>query len=212
MSTSLKITVEQFEAMVERGDFEPIEEHHIELIRARSSPGSRRSEDSDEPSPCQRLERVARVELRGLVNATRTRGFSNLVADSMARQRTTPRSGLADPQGLFQVHPSPDEVLLLIEVSDSTLRKDQGAKLELYAEAGIRDYWIVNIQTRCIEVYRDPEGLIFRSIETYTVGQEIHPLSFLKSRSPSLAVPRMTSLMDARWIDEHVSQNHGRAI
>ena len=78
----------------------------------------------------------------------------------------------------FTVHPEPEDILLIIEVSDSSLRKDRGPKLELYAEAGIRDYWIVNVQGRSVDVYRDPHGLAFRDVTTYVIGQEIHPLAF----------------------------------
>lgn len=56
-------------------------------------------------------------------------------------------------------HPYPDEVLLVGEVSDSTLVFDQTTKVFLYAQAGIQEYWIVNIQDSRLEVYRDPEVL-----------------------------------------------------
>lgn len=53
--------------------------------------------------------------------------------------------------------PMPEDVLLLIEVSDSTLEKDRNAKLALYARDGIQEYWIVNLQDDQLEVYRDPQ-------------------------------------------------------
>lgn len=52
--------------------------------------------------------------------------------------------------------PGPEDVLLLIEVADSTLTYDRGTKLALYAKFGIAESWIVNLQSRCIEVYREP--------------------------------------------------------
>ena len=54
--------------------------------------------------------------------------------------------------------PRPDEVLLLIEVADSTLEFDRTVKGPLYAEAGIREYWIVNLVDDCIEIHRDPQA------------------------------------------------------
>jgi len=54
----------------------------------------------------------------------------------------------------FNGHPS--TALLVVEVSESTLAYDRGRKASLYASAGIRDYWIVNLITPQIEVYRDP--------------------------------------------------------
>jgi Uma2 family endonuclease len=47
-------------------------------------------------------------------------------------------------------------VLLLVEVSDSTLNYDRDVKRPMYAEAGIIEYWIVNLIDECLEVYRGP--------------------------------------------------------
>lgn len=52
--------------------------------------------------------------------------------------------------------PQASDILLLIEVADSSLDLDRGAKLSLYAEARIVDYWIVNVVDDCIEVHRQP--------------------------------------------------------
>ena len=54
--------------------------------------------------------------------------------------------------------PGPNDVLLLIEVSDTTLDFDRTEKAQLYAEEGIREYWIVNLTDRCIEIHRDPKA------------------------------------------------------
>lgn len=53
-------------------------------------------------------------------------------------------------------HPYPADVLLLIEVSDSTLSFDKTTKLSLYAEDGISDYWIFNLVDKCLEIYSEP--------------------------------------------------------
>ena len=60
-------------------------------------------------------------------------------------------------------HPQAPEVLLLIEVSDSTLDKDKSIKIPLYANAGIMEYWIVNIPEQQIEIYRQPDGTIYQN-------------------------------------------------
>lgn len=51
---------------------------------------------------------------------------------------------------------NPATALLVVEVSDTTLRFDQGRKASLYARAGIADYWIVDLVHNCLEVRRDP--------------------------------------------------------
>ena len=53
-------------------------------------------------------------------------------------------------------HPYPEDILLVIEISDKTLDYDQTTKLSLYAEAGIYHYWIVNLPTHQLERYSQP--------------------------------------------------------
>jgi Uma2 family endonuclease len=52
--------------------------------------------------------------------------------------------------------PQAADVLLVIEVADSSLDYDREVKGPLYAENGIAEYWIVNLVDRCVEFYRDP--------------------------------------------------------
>jgi Uma2 family endonuclease len=55
-----------------------------------------------------------------------------------------------------QDHPGPQDVLLLIEVADTALELDRDIKLPLYAKAGIREVWIVDLTGRTVHVYRQP--------------------------------------------------------
>jgi Uma2 family endonuclease len=74
-------------------------------------------------------------------------------------------------------HPQPDDILLLIEVADTSLEDDRGEKLEIYAEASIHEYWIVNLIDEQIEVYRKPTGRTYQEQSTYRGDAEIHPLA-----------------------------------
>lgn len=53
-------------------------------------------------------------------------------------------------------HPNPPDILLVIEIADSTLKYDRDVKLPLYAEAGISDYWIFNLVENHLEAYSEP--------------------------------------------------------
>lgn len=53
-------------------------------------------------------------------------------------------------------HPKPSDALLLIEVADSSLITDRTIKVPLYARAGIKEVWLVNLPKEMIEVYSDP--------------------------------------------------------
>lgn len=66
-----------------------------------------------------------------------------------------------------QKHPQPKDVILLIEVSDSTLEIDRHVKMTLYAEAGIKEYWIINLIDQYIEIYKKPEGANFKLREIF---------------------------------------------
>lgn len=57
-----------------------------------------------------------------------------------------------------QANPGPDDVLLLIEVSDSTLEYDRQIKVPLYARGGIPEVWLVNLPGEVIEIYSRPSG------------------------------------------------------
>ena len=74
--------------------------------------------------------------------------------------------------------PTPADVLLVIEVADSTLRMDRGRKLVRYAHAGIPEYWIVNLRTDQIEVYREPFGDGYRESRVARRGERVSLLAF----------------------------------
>jgi len=60
-------------------------------------------------------------------------------------------------------HPQPEDVLLVIEIADTTTTYDREVKLPLYAEAGIREYWLVNLKKEQIEVHTEPLGNDYQS-------------------------------------------------
>jgi Uma2 family endonuclease len=55
-------------------------------------------------------------------------------------------------------HPGPEDIALLLEVSEKTLKLDRTCKLAIYAAAGIAEYWIVNLIERCVECYWEPSA------------------------------------------------------
>lgn len=73
--------------------------------------------------------------------------------------------------------PGPDDVFLLVEVADSSLYYDR-AKLKLYARAGIREVWIVNLSRREVEVYRQPQGDGYATELRLGNGKSVTPEAF----------------------------------
>ncbi len=70
-------------------------------------------------------------------------------------------------------HPIADDVLLLIEVADSSLAFEQNQKLRLYALHNIPEYWLLNLNDNCLEVYRKPHGEVYAEKTTLYSGDKI---------------------------------------
>ncbi len=69
--------------------------------------------------------------------------------------------------------PAPEDVLLVIEVSDTTLAYDRNIKLPRYARAGIPEVWIVDLQNQTIEVHASPEGERYARVRRYGREDEL---------------------------------------
>lgn len=74
--------------------------------------------------------------------------------------------------------PEPADVMLVVEVSDTTLRFDRTRKLRLYARAGIQDYWIADTNAMAVELYRDPGGEAYRDRLVVSSDGTVSPLAF----------------------------------
>jgi len=89
------------------------------------------------------------------------------------------------PRDYTESLPLPEDVLLLIEVSDTTLAYDRGVKLSLYARAGIGEVWIVNLPAETVEQYTDPSGHSYRRTEHKRRGEKLQPTA-LPNLSPTV--------------------------
>lgn len=70
-------------------------------------------------------------------------------------------------------HPGAADVVLVVEVSGSSLAIDRGLKLRAYAQACIPIYWIVNLIDGRVEVYTEPAGDAYSRLEIFQVGDTI---------------------------------------
>ena len=67
-------------------------------------------------------------------------------------------------------HPQPAETLVVIEVADASLKNDRGVKLPMYAKAGIREVWIVNLRDDVVEIHQDPVVDIYQRVKIFKRG------------------------------------------
>lgn len=81
-------------------------------------------------------------------------------------------------------HPTPAETLLVIEVADTSLKYDRDTKLPMYADAGIREVWIINLEKNVVEVHRDPNVGLYQRVDVFEPGVAV--------LSPSLPTLQLT--------------------
>lgn len=85
---------------------------------------------------------------------------------------------LERPSAAFQnANPRPDDLRLVVEISDTTLGFDLTSKAELYARAGIVEYWVFDIPARRLVVHRDPQNGLYRSVVVYSEQETVRPLA-----------------------------------
>lgn len=169
MTIRTRLTGEEFDSMCAGGAFENFPPGKIELINGRieimSPPGPVHDDYADylnEWSTSSRTAEQFRIRVRN--------GF--LAGDD---QRPEPDILWCDPGRYLDRKPLPREVHLLIEISDSSINRDLGRKADVYAEAEVGKYWVVDIGRRCIHVLTDPVDGQYRDRRIFEPPQTLHP-------------------------------------
>jgi Uma2 family endonuclease len=171
MSTVTHLTFAEYDRMIAAGAFEPREQNRLELIygelRERTPIGSEHEVILDyltEWSFAQLPKKKVWVRIQNSIGIP---GLDSAPEPDLAWVvRRDYRCG----------RPTAEDVLLVIEVSESTLRFDLGKKAELYAEAGISDYWVVDVAAQAIVVHRDPADGRYREVRICRESDELRPL------------------------------------
>ena len=165
-----KLSLEEYERMVDAGVFAG-RRRRLELIRGEiremSPIGDPHAEVVD------RLEEWGHDVTRG--QRIRIR-IQNAVRLPHAASSPEPDVSWVVKRSYWRRKPGPPDILLIIEVADASLEDDSGEKAVLYAGAGIRDYWVVNLRNRTIEVRRDPQADGYQSLAVFSGDEEVRPL------------------------------------
>lgn len=151
MSVGLRINFDEYTQMVEGGAFDALRDKRIELIH-----GQLRSMTPPGPDHSGAVDWFTKWSVLSPPLDAVTVRIQNPVAIPALDCAPQPDVVWAKPRVYRDRHPLPEDVLLLIEISDSSLEYDCGEKAEVYAAAEIRDYWVVNLQDRLIHVFRNP--------------------------------------------------------
>jgi Uma2 family endonuclease len=97
-------------------------------------------------------------------------------------ERSEPQPDLVIMRASSATHavraPRPEDVLLLIEIADTTVFYDRELKVPLYAAAGIPETWLLDLPADRLRVYRGPEGREYRSVQILARGSTVAPMAF----------------------------------
>ncbi len=178
MSAITKLSVAEYEKIVASGVFDGRNKRRIELVAW----GTSRDESDWSPEHAAAVDWLNEWSLFAVPRGTIRVRVQNPVAFLPQASEPEPDIVWANPRGYAPHHPTATDVLLLIEVADPSLGFDRGEKAELYAAAGVRDYWVVNLTDRTVEVFRDPQGGRYQSIQSFGRGEVVHPAEFPDAR------------------------------
>ncbi|MFN6182129.1 MAG: Uma2 family endonuclease [Dolichospermum sp.] len=149
-------TLEEYHQLTEIGFFKEDDScarrrHHIQLING---------ELIEMVSKGRAHETCLRNLLRELPKMIGDRGTLQSQAPITIPPKSEPEPDFAiiknRDDNYLSSHPQGTDILLVIEVADSSIDYDQKVKIPLYAKAGIVDYWIFNLLDNCLECYSEP--------------------------------------------------------
>jgi Uma2 family endonuclease len=149
VATRRKFTIDEYHQLVDLGFF--TENDRIELIRGEIIEMAPKRTPH---SVCNSLLWKQLYELVGKQAEIRVQEPITLLSNSEPEPDVVIAKKKAD--NYLSAHPVVEDIILIIEISDSTLQYDRETKLSLYAEAGIGCYWIVNLVGNCLEIYDRP--------------------------------------------------------
>jgi Uma2 family endonuclease len=172
--TSLNLrlwTVADYHRMAETGILD--EDERVELLEGKIIWKSAKS-----TAHCSAVRRIGKL----LHNRFGNQAWISIQDPIQLNQRSEPEPDIAvvqiDPLDYADHHPTPSEVYLIIEVADSSLKFDCETKAKAYAQAGIVDYWVLDVVERQLYVFREPNEEGYQSKVILGEDGRISPLQF----------------------------------
>lgn len=164
------MTIDQFEQAWEDGAFAP--DARLELIRG----------EVVEMSPIGDPHFLSVMFLGDLLPELRPKGISSLQGPlRLPLQESVPQPDAVvfRRRSNFKTRPPRGkDALFVVEVSDSTLAYDRDVKMPLYAEVGIPEAWLVDLNAETIWVHRRPSPGGYQEVRAYNRGETIYPEAF----------------------------------
>ena len=169
-ATTAKWTLDEYHRMVEAGVLEgrAVEFVHGEIVEMSPEGAPHASASSDAGETLSGL-----LGDRAQVRQSKPITLPDLVSEPEPDLAIVKRLG----RSYRHRHPNPEEVFWLVEYAQSSLSKDLDEKKQLYADAGIPEYWVVNLRDKALLVFRQPANGTYRFEQRLSQG-ELTPLAF----------------------------------
>jgi len=166
--TTRRFTVEEYHKLAEVGILS--EDDRVELIEGEIVVNS--------PIGSQHAACVNRLN-RILSHKVRDQAIVSVQNPIHLSEHSEPQPDLAllrpHPDFYADQHPGPPDVLLVIEVAETSQEYDKSVKLPLYARHGVPEVWLVDLARRRIEVHKKPQGERYMNVQEVKGGEAIAP-------------------------------------
>lgn len=173
MSMIARLSLDQYDRMIEHGVFDRQPRQRLEFIR-----GEIREMTPIGPQHEEVVDRLTSWSARVLPEAGIRLRVQNSIGIPELESAPEPDVAWVTQRDYSHQRPSPRDVLLIVEVAASSLAYDTGEKAGLYAAAEIGDYWVIDLENRWVEVRRDPAAGRYRSMRAYSGDDEVRPLAW----------------------------------
>lgn len=181
MSTIARLTVAEYDRMLRAGVFD--QGRRVEFIE-----GEIREMTPMGPEHETAIDQLTRWSFRSVGDESILIRIQQSLDLGSAGSVPQPDLAWVRNGNYLNARPAARDVLLLVEVANASRAYDLGEKANLYAAAGIRDYWVVDCVNRCIVVHREPGPSGYSDVKSFSVDQPVSPLSHPEvSFTPRLA-------------------------
>ena len=164
-------TVEEYHQMAKAGIFHP--EERVELIAGQIIRMSAKG-----TAHTAAVRRTAKVLRHLLFNQAEVYTQDPIQLNDFSEPEPDIAVVRIDPLDYADHHPTPSDVYLIIEVADSSFKYDRETKGKAYAQSGIVDYWVLDVNNRKLHVFREPTQEGYQSEVIFSEDASVSPLQF----------------------------------
>ena len=165
------ITVAEYDRMIEAGIY--TENDRIELLNGEIIELMPKG-----PKHVYFNEKIADILREKLGKTADVRSQNPIILDDFSEPEPDIVLAIPPRENYLETHPTSSDILLIMEISDTTLTYDREAKAKAYSRNGIQQYIVLNVQDNSLEDYRNPAADGYQSKQTYRNSDKFNLTAF----------------------------------